>query len=285
MKGDNVKISILYIGIGKYILFWEEFYKSCEKNFLPGVEKEYFVFSDSKEEIYGNKNKIKMIEQEDLGWPGNTLFRFKMFSKIKKELKKNDYIFFFNSNYVFLNPINALEVIPIEKNDYLTCLSWHVYKFKDREDFPYDRNENSKSYISYEDGEIYYQGGFNGGRTEEYLKLIEECNKNVALDLADNIVAKVHDESHLNKYLLDKTPKILSTGYGKPEEWDYSGKIKAILRRKENTLSEEYYKKLKKIKKINFLKKVIIKLFKKKEKMWNKLQILKKKLNICRREV
>lgn len=33
-------IGILYICTGPYYLFWEDFYNSCEKNFLPNYEKD-----------------------------------------------------------------------------------------------------------------------------------------------------------------------------------------------------------------------------------------------------
>lgn len=43
-----MKVGILYICTGKYIVFWEEFYKSCQKYFLSDSEcvKQYYVFTD-----------------------------------------------------------------------------------------------------------------------------------------------------------------------------------------------------------------------------------------------
>ena len=70
------KVGILYICTGKYDVFWEEFYKSCEKYFLPNSEKYYFVFTDSNH-LYDEENNknIKKYYQENLGWPDNTLKR------------------------------------------------------------------------------------------------------------------------------------------------------------------------------------------------------------------
>ena len=81
------KLGILYICTGKYDIFWEDFYKSCEKYFLPGYEKYYYVFTDAKE-IYaeGENSRITKIYQENLGWPYNTLKRFSMFKGIEDKL-------------------------------------------------------------------------------------------------------------------------------------------------------------------------------------------------------
>ena len=50
-----MKVGILYICTGKYIVFWEEFYKSCQKYFLSDSEcvKQYYVFTDvDKNDVY-----------------------------------------------------------------------------------------------------------------------------------------------------------------------------------------------------------------------------------------
>lgn len=54
-----------------------------------------------------------------------------------------------------------------------------------------------------------------------------------------------HDESYLNKYLLEYNPKIIGTKYCKPEEFD--GPCKAILRSKSEILGKENVDLLKKV--------------------------------------
>ena len=98
-----MKIAILYIGIGGYKVFWKDFYSSCERYFLPNIVKEYFFFTDQLDEL--KPANVKEYFQEDLGWPGNTLYRFKMFLKYKEELAVFDFIYFFNGNTLFLDTI------------------------------------------------------------------------------------------------------------------------------------------------------------------------------------
>ena len=98
---NRLHVAVLYICTGKYSIFWEEFYRSMEKYFLKQPEVEYFVFTDA-DKLYDEERNVKIhrIRQENLGWPGNTLFRFHMFVSIKEKLEDYDYLFFLNANTV-----------------------------------------------------------------------------------------------------------------------------------------------------------------------------------------
>lgn len=237
-----MKIGILYIGIGKYVQFWDGFYLSCEKYFLPGTEKKYFVFSDQQ---IDKKNNIEVVYQKDLGWPGNTLFRYKMFLSHKEELQKFDYLFFFNGNTEFKHLITSEEFLPIGNENYLVCLSWHIYRERSPDEYPYERRIQSQAYIPFGEGIYYFQGGLNGGRCEEYLSLMEHCCSQIEEDKKNNILACFHDESHLNKYLLNKHVKVLSTKYGCPQEWTSPVNPKIIFRDKNSVLGFSFVHSLK----------------------------------------
>lgn len=237
-----MKIAILYIGIGRYVKFFEDFYHSCEQFFLKDTDKTYFFFTDKN--ILVEKN-VHVIYQEDLGWPGNTLFRFKMFLAHKEELAEFDYIFFFNGNTLFLRPVTENEVIPTEKESYLVALSWtNIYT--DNLNFPYERNEKSLAYIPLGSGRYYFQGGLNGGRCLEYLELLKTCFDRIEKDFQNGVIACSHDESHLNKYLLEKNVKVLGPEYGRPEEWMAPQNPKIIFRDKKKYLGRAFMRHLKK---------------------------------------
>lgn len=214
------RIALLYIGIGEYVHFWEEFYKSMQKNFLRESKKEFFVFTDA-DQLYGEGEDkcIHRIHQKDLGWPGNTLFRFRMFMTQKEELEKFDYIFFMNANIVCRKEVTEEMFLPIKEQ--LLVVQHPGYWNKSSLEFPYDRNRRSSAYIPYGKGQVYVCGGINGGKREAYLKLIEELDKRIEMDYNNNIIAKWHDESHINKYIIENTDyRLLSPSYGFPEGWD-----------------------------------------------------------------
>lgn len=238
-----MQIAILYICIGKYTKFLDLFYKSCERFFLPEANKHYFIFTDNKNLMPDEKRSI--IFQDDMGWPGNTLFRFKFFQKCKSEIQRYDYIFFFNGNTQFLQTISPEEIIPNEEESYLTGLSWnHIYK--DKLLFPYERNPLSKAYIPIGKGNYYYQGGLIGGRSQEFLILLDELSKNIDDDFSKGIIAINHDESHLNHFFLNKRIKVLNAQYGRPEEHSNPTNPKIIFRDKNKMLGKYFINSLKK---------------------------------------
>lgn len=216
---NSFKIAILYICTGKYDVFWRDFYISCEKYFLPNSDKKYFVFTDAEELYAANENAgIYKIYQKRLGWPYDTLMRFELFSHIEDELIKFDYVFFFNANVLFLRTVNEEELLNDEKELFVVA---HPGWTKCSKYFlPYERNKKSTAYIPYGKGSQYFMGGVNGGTSASYIKLIKTLKRNIQTDLDNHYIAKWHDESHLNRYMIDiQNYRILSPSFGYPEKW------------------------------------------------------------------
>lgn len=196
-----MKVAILYVGIGKYIDFWQGFYLSCEQFFLSNAEKQYFVFTDAPKIPYDSEIKVKTIYQQDMGWPGNTLLRYRFFMRIIEELKTFDYVYFFNGNVLFLTPIEEKEFCPAD--DRLLVVGHHHYWDKNRFEYSYDRNEKSCAYIPFGEGEYYVCGGINGAKSQKYISFIREMYERIEKDNSIGVVALWHDESHINRYIID----------------------------------------------------------------------------------
>ena len=212
------KVAILYISTGKYIKFWDNFYKEMEKYFLPNHEKTYFLFTDH-DSIKVGKNVIK-VHQDQLPWPYITLKRFHFFDGIKDQLKKYDYIYFLNGTMLPVDFVTE-EIFPTKEQEIMVTLHPGYFKGKP-EHLPYDRNSKSNAYIPKDSGKYYAMGGFNGGTSEGFLKLIETLKEWTDMDLANKVIPAWHDESMLNRYLLTKMneglqPLILIPEYAIPE--------------------------------------------------------------------
>lgn len=228
-----MKIAIYYIAIGKYDVFFSGFYKSCKKYFLPNSEKEYSVFTDSQDPIFFKNDKIHRIQQENMGWPDNTLQRFRLFNSVSEEVLKFDYAFFFNANLEFVKTINE-DILPKQG---IIAVKHFGYYNKPRAEYSYDTNPKSLACIDSDKGKVYVCGGVNGGTATDYIKMVRQLEKNTDIDTANGVVALWHDESHLNKYisgLSEEEYTVLDPGYCYPDFYYLKGiEMKIKLRSKE----------------------------------------------------
>jgi hypothetical protein len=214
-----MKIAVLYIATGRYLQFFDTFYKSAERYFFKDIPKQYFVFTDNINCRSLCRDNITFVHQEHMEWPFITLFRYKMFLSIQSKLTPFDYVFFCNSNSLFIKHVGH-EILPSANENHLVAVVRNpLVLSKDIDSFSYERNPVSSAYIPFGQGVYYFRGGFNGGKVKEYLDLCKTIDSNVEKDKKKNIIAIWHDESHLNKYLFNTPPKVLGPSYCFAQEW------------------------------------------------------------------
>jgi len=227
------KIAILYICTGRYEVFWDEFYKSSEQLFFKEHNKHYFVFTDSKNIV--TSEEVTVIFQENEGFPNDTLHRFDMFLKIEDDVISYDYVFFLNSNMIFIENVSD-EILPYKNYKGLIGVIHPLgERYYNRPAmFTYERNKKSTAYIPRIKGHHYnyFMGGFNGGSTIEFYKMVKELSGNIHEDERNGIVAIYHDESHLNKYFFKNKVHSLPISYGYPEGRDLPFKPIVMIRDK-----------------------------------------------------
>ncbi len=214
---SKIKIAVLYICTGRYEKFWADFYTSAEKFLLPSCQKHYFVFTDAKSILDEESPFVNKIYQENLPWPYPTLYRFKFFNKISSSLESFDFIYFFNANIKICKTIHEDDILPTIDED-LVVTQHPGYWNKPVTAFTYETNPASKAFVPVGTGSVYVAGGLNGGSADKYLKFIKTAAQWIEEDENNKIMAIWHDESHLNKYILDKKVKILHPGYLYPED-------------------------------------------------------------------
>ena len=225
---DKLHVAILYICTGKYSVFWEEFYRSTEKYFLRKSAVEYYVFTDADKLYDEDRNvRIHRIKQENLGWPGNTLFRFRMFVSIEEKLEDYDYLFFLNANTVCRQEITEKEFLPTEQDllvvqhpGYYNCSVWRM---------PYEHRRISSASIPRSRGRDYVYGAVNGGKRAAFLAMARELDDEIRRDYEKGIIAKWHDESHLNHYVWKHgNYKLLTPAYAYPENYQLPFEMKIM---------------------------------------------------------
>ena len=227
-----MKVGIITIATGKYDVFVKDLVNSCEENFLPNIEKEYIIFSDSNR--IKSSERVTIFHQEKLGWPYDTMMRFHMFDSQREKLSGFDYLFFMNANLKIISPIRedilktkgtcgiiatvhpgvyvrlVTPVLNIDRTKYDT-------PFLNKKLYPLERRKESKFYVPFGKEYFYFQGCFNGGESKKFLSMSRSLKNLMDKDLENNIIPLWHDESALNWYLNGKNPKILDPTFAYPD--------------------------------------------------------------------
>lgn len=210
------RIAIIFIGTGKYINYFSNYYDSCEKYFLTNSNKTYFCFTDAEFEGEVPEN-IHIVPIEHENWPYSTLKRFHTILNEKNNLVNFDYVIYLDADMLVKEEILEEEIL--SEKDFIGV--YHPGFYKKDQPMPYERRKISKACVD-KDERIYFQGCLWGGKSKSVLELCEIISKNIDIDLEKEIIAEWHDESHLNKFFIDNLDKvhILNPEYAFPEVYD-----------------------------------------------------------------
>jgi len=206
-----MKIGLLIIATNKYTQFLQPLIESADNFFLRGFDITYFVFTNQEINISSARNIVK-INVEHKEWPWMTLGRYKIFSNNSEKLSEMDYLFYCDADMRFVNHVG--QEILSER-----VVTQHP-GFLGGRGTP-ETNPISTACIYPHEKLQYFAGGFNGGDKSEYLKMSKTISQNIDKDLEKNFIAIWHDESHINRYMIDNPPtKILDPSYCYPESWN-----------------------------------------------------------------
>ena len=233
-------VAILTIATNGYKDYWQEMAKSLLENLDCNVVlhvasesldiADKIILSDSK------KQSIKIHQIPAFGWPEATLLRFEIYEKIVEEITQ-DYICYIDADMLvhknFVKSLNS----KLEENDVLLVRHPGFYRprrkrlaklyvrhpkilISDMKKMvvvgslgSWETNRKSQAYVERRLRKIYVCGGFWIGKNFQIKKLITELSLEVRRDSLNNVMAKWHDESHLNKWAISNSHLLIDPMY------------------------------------------------------------------------
>lgn len=211
-------IGILYIATGQYKIFFDIFYYNAINFFIADKEKKFFVFTDDIN-YFSKYPNVVAIKIDHLGFPLNSLLRFRYFNQNKDIFEGIEKLIFMNANLLIVKEILYEDFFKFENKYDFWGVNHPGFFHKNNLEFPYERNEVSKSFMNYGTGQYYFQGCLIAGKKNEFLNMCQKIDHNIMLDLKNNYIAIWHDESHLNKYFSEHEIGVLDSGFAYPEGW------------------------------------------------------------------
>lgn len=210
-------VAIIAIATGGYIKFFGRLRETILKHFLTGHKLHFFVLTDDARDFGPD---VTCVHMDQMPWPLPSLLRFDMFRRLP--LKQYDLAYYFDVDQLVVGDIGE-EVIP--PADKLVGVI-HPANATMTKPQVLEQRPESAAYCDPDAVRWYFHANFFGGWTDRFIHMLETCSKSVAKDLAASIIAKWHDESHLNRYFLTYPPVALGEAYGWPscDSADLAGK-------------------------------------------------------------
>lgn len=224
-----INVGILIIATNRYYDYVDPLLQSVKKYFLvvPGYNIQPFVFTNQSSSATQGAIQFSI---KHLPWPMMTLLRYRIFIEHRQYLEKMDYLYYCDADMRLVGEVGK-EILGT------TVGTIHpLFYDKPREMLVgYEGRPESRAYISIGKGKRYYAGGFLGGVSKDFLSLATVIADSIDDDLERGVIAKWHDESHLNRYYADNPPSIeLSPSYCYPEDMSLPFEKKIICLKKKH---------------------------------------------------
>jgi histo-blood group ABO system transferase len=196
--------ALLVIATGEHYWKYTAPLLASAKQYFP--DHEACLFTDSPKEF-----GVYKVRTPDLGFPTATLKRYHLFLTQEASLAKFDYVFYVDVDAVFAGKIGSEIFGPN-----LTAVV-HMGFNQHTDDWFLESRPESSAYLPA--SKSYYCGGFNGGTSKAFLNMSRAIRAAVDQDAENGLIARWHDESHLNRYLSDNPPStVLGIDYGFPQK-------------------------------------------------------------------
>lgn len=209
-----MKIAVITLATNKYKTFLHPLWTSVNKYFVPNAHKDFYFFTDEKLDWFDNSVKWFPIKHEP--WPYITLKRFEFISQCVKELTNYDYVLYIDSDMEFVDTLTNFDVRG--KKYYAVC---HPSVVNDLNFWPVETNPASTAYIPERHRCLYVQGCLWGATGSSIEYMVNTMKNNIDIDMKNNVMAIWHDESHLNKFIVDHRTDsaVLNPSLAYPEHW------------------------------------------------------------------
>ena len=157
------------------------------------------------------KHGVTIFPTEPVEWPLPTLLRYNLFLQQEEKLKDFDYIFYIDVDMRITDWIGE-EIL----GEGLTIAQHPMYTLRRNYLPPYEPNPESQAFIPrlgriiVENEKkrlepVYAAGGFQGGKTDDFIKAMKIMKKWTEEDFSKNYIPIWNDESIWNSYLFRLT--------------------------------------------------------------------------------
>lgn len=204
-------ITIFLIATNRYVEFVPELLDSIAENFCSDSQVQVVLMTDNPK-IQGLRSSsaqldITIVEIKSYIWPEATLLRFRLIQE-NWNLVKGEVVMYMDVDTKVVNPISKTNLMDALGSKMMAVVSHPGYFnrniliryiLKLSIFIGWEKRKKSTAFTPFNLRQTYVCGGVWFGRYDYLHSIISTLALNVDKDISSGIIAKFHDESHLNR--------------------------------------------------------------------------------------
>jgi len=237
-----VTVSVLSVATHGYLSHWSSLLGSIEQNFFLEHSVTAHVFTNDIDQANrlrpkSDRVKVEIHQVPDWGWPEATLLRFRAISEYASSIE-GDITCWLDADMLVMRPTGA----ELDARKWKSGLAfvhhpgfWRPSGWGITASWPehptvipndvlwlakgrpilgaWESDPKSRAFVAPEQRQTYVCGGAWFGETDRVLQMAEVLSQRTDEDLAEGLIAKWHDESHVNWYLAHNEATVLGPEY------------------------------------------------------------------------
>ena len=242
---ETMTITFVTVATGRYLDFWKSQIASARKFLDENSRVDFVLLTDQvevaeefrREEAFSINWNIKIAFVEHQDWPFPTLYKFKHILR-HSDLISGSLVWHLDADMLFadVNTLEEMKRYSLENKIVLVShpgffrpkglrkLSLYLFNpvllLRDLKSViseggvgSWENDIHSLAYVKRQNRREYLCGGSWGGKKDLFLKFSRTISDRIDIDYQSGVIARFHDESHINWYAANFECKILTPSY------------------------------------------------------------------------
>lgn len=222
-------LTIFSVATDRYLDFWVNLVNSAEQFMSKEMTVQWIVFTNRGNEIpkeLADKlgRDLIIVQSASAPWPIPTLLRYELLTTIKHKVE-GEVIMHLDADMLFIRELSKNDLIEAMGNNEVALVrhpGFYRPQSNSKINFYYrhpmfiardiwfflrnggigswEMNAASRAFVPRRKRKVYVCGGTWFGKRNSIVELCELLSRRTREDLSNNIIAKFHDESHINWY-------------------------------------------------------------------------------------
>lgn len=217
---ERGRFGVIFIGVSVYLRFFERFYQSVERFFVPSAEKVYFVFTDNH--LRDVSPNVRCIHVPFNDPRPTKLHKFHLISSVLNQFDELDYVFYFDADSVLADTISQDHINQWFSDGRSLVGVLHPWQHIRQQHKPFEQDPKSTAHVCAEEAGLmdYHQSCFWGGKKKWVAEMAVSIRAMVDKDIAigHRNTQGICDELYVNRFFLSHRHVLrsLGTDYANP---------------------------------------------------------------------